>query len=504
MSLFGRFAELARVRPNRTAVGNETDARTFGELLEDARRVGDLVGSGRHRAVVMIALPSGPQFTATQLGCLATGAIVAPVPVKLTPHEAEAYLGLVQPDLVVVPSIATAAPLLEALREPTTVLALEPGEVGALHRLLVWRDVTGAKLQPLATRDHGLPVATRQIQFTSGSTGAPKGILISEPNLIAALEASTRHLQWFCDRDVFCPVPQFHAMGNAVVLEHLSHGSPVHLANRFLPGENLARMQKFACAGLLASPNYYKLMLKLRVLRPDAVPQLESMTLGTASVDQALVDEIRAAFPSTRLHIRYGLSEAVGPLTRLDLEAGQRLAAPGLIGPPVDGVEFDTLPGSGAEPAELRVRHGTCAIGQLLARGEWQPLVDARGFLSTGDLACLDDHGRLHLRGRLSAFIKYNGYRVNAFEIEAVLRAIDGVQEAVVVGAPNELTGERIVACLEPSPGKSVPARDALFVACQRELSGYKIPQEFRALDALPRTPAGKPDRKAVRVLVGG
>jgi acyl-CoA synthetase (AMP-forming)/AMP-acid ligase II len=73
-----------------------------------------------------------------------------------------------------------------------------------------------------------------------------------------------------------------------------------------------------------------------------------------------------------------------------------------------------------------------------------------------------------------------------------------------VVGAPNELTGERIVACLEPSPGKSVPARDALFVACQRELSGYKIPQEFRALDALPRTPAGKPDRKAVRVLVGG
>lgn len=487
--MFARIAEQARRRPDRVAVSSEAGARTFAELIDDAERFAALFASGAHQATVMIALPSGAAFTAAQIGGLAAGAIVAPVPDKLTPHEAQSYVRLLQPDVVVVPSAAQAAPLLTALGGATTVVALDDD----------------ARPRRLRTRGHTLPPQTRHIQFTSGSTGAPKGILLGNDNLLADLDASRDHLVRFDGRDVFCPIPQFHAMGNAVVLEHLGHGSPVHMANRFLPGEDLARMVEFACMGLLASPNYYKLMLKLRVLRREAVPQLVSMTLGTASVDQALIDELRGAFPDVRLHIRYGLSEAVGPLTRLDLEPGERLLATGLIGPTVAGVEIaDGLcaPGEG-EARELRVRHGTTALGQLTDREQWAPLVAADGYLATGDLAHLDARRHLHLRGRLSAFIKYNGYRVNAFEIETVLRAIDGVQEAVAIGVPDDLTGERIVVCLEASPGRTLPPTAALLEVCRAQLSTYKVPQEFRAMEALPRTPAGKPDRAGLRAQCG-
>jgi len=137
-------------------------------------------------------------------------------------------------------------------------------------------------------------------------------------------------------------------------------------------------------------------------------------------------------------------------------------------------------------------------VGQLLEQGHWEPLVGDEGYLSTGDLGILDQQGRIHLRGRLSSFIKSDGYRVNPFEVERVLHQVDGVHEAVAIGVPDAMSGERIVACLELRPGGKAPQPAELTAFCGEKLSKHKVPRKFEIVAALPRTRSGKPDRKKI------
>jgi acyl-CoA synthetase (AMP-forming)/AMP-acid ligase II len=500
--MLSRLREVARERPDQTAIGDEESALTFAELVARAEAIARWLPE---RAVVMLALPGGAAYTAAQYGAFGARAVAAPIPDKSTAREARGFLEVVRPDVVLVASLRAQAPLLEALDAPAVVVAGD-GDValGALpggHRVVRLADVlAGTAARPHAGAGGGLPQEARMVQFTSGSTSTPKGVVLSERNLLANLAQNEAHLRRFAGRSVFCPVPQFHAMGGAVVMEHLGFGSAVHLANRFVPGDDLARLQRHACAGLLASPNYCKLALRMGVLDGKRLPALESFTLGTAAIDQALVSELRERFPKATVHCRYGLSEAVGAMTRLELAPGDPLSDPRLVGPLVSGLAFAPSLVRGAdEPGEIRVRGGSVAIGRLVARGRFEPLCDADGFLSTGDLGCLDDQGMLHLRGRISTFLKSGGYRVNPFEIEALLREIPGVQEAVVVGVPDPLLGERLVACLEPSPGHTPPSQEALLAACHGQLALYKVPSRFVVMARLPRTQAGKPDRARVR-----
>jgi acyl-CoA synthetase (AMP-forming)/AMP-acid ligase II len=138
------------------------------------------------------------------------------------------------------------------------------------------------------------------------------------------------------------------------------------------------------------------------------------------------------------------------------------------------------------------------APGQLTERGAWQPLADAAGLLATGDMGFADARGHLYVRGRKSAFLKVNGYRINPYELEEALRTLPGVQEAVVVGPPHPVSGQRIVACLEQGPGPRISEPPALLASCRELLAPYKHPHIFLVFDALPRTPAGKPDRTRI------
>ncbi len=500
--MFERYEQAAQMRPGELAISNEQQAATFGTLLAQAQAVREWLPA---RAVVFLALPGGPHFTAIELGAFGAAAIVAPIPDKSTVREARSCFELTAADLVVVASVQAQQHVIAALAEPTTILSCtndDPGVTGP-HRVIHLQDVLAGRSARIQANAAGsaLPRSTRMIQFTSGSTATPKGILLTEQNLLANLDAHQEHLRRFAGEPVFCPVPQFHAMGGAVVLEHLAYGSAVHLANRFVPADDQARLLRQHCSGVLASPNWFKNALQLGVLDPVKLPDLRSFTLGTATADQALVGELRLRFPAATIHLRYGLAEAVGALAQLDLGPGETLLDPGCVGTLMPGATLApgmTAPGRG-EPSEIRVRAATCGIARLVGRGVSEPMCGMDGYLATGDVGHVDPKGRLHLRGRLSAFLKCNGHRVNPFEIEALLREIDGVQEAIVVGVPDPVAGQRIVAWLEPAPGRRVPDAQAMQRACEAHLSPHKIPHRFVAVAALPRTPAGKPDRARIQ-----
>ncbi|MCC6672411.1 MAG: AMP-binding protein [Planctomycetes bacterium] len=501
--MFARLLETTHGRETRLAVANESRAVDHATLRREAWAVQHLL-SGERPAVCMVMLPGGPEHTAAAFGTFAAGGILVPVPDKCTGHEAGALLDLLEPDLVLVHSTTAQAAALAALRRPTTIVALTNAEAGpgGGHRRILWQDLLAnpRAFDPVVAPARVLPAPTRMVQFTSGSTGRPKGILLSNANLLANLDQNREHLRRVADENVFCPVPQFHAMGGAVVFEHLLHGSGVVLSNRFVPGDDVARMQEHACVAVLASPNWFKLMLRLGALSRAHLPRLRSFTLGTAAIDTQLVRDLRTAFPAATIHLRYGLSESVGAMTRLDLGPGEVLDDPGMVGPLVPGTILRPgLPAPGhGEPGEIAVRSPANAIGQLVARDRCEPLTDDSGFLPTGDLGHVDAHGRIHLRGRITTFLKSGGHRVNPFEIEGVLREVPGVQEAVVVGVDDPVLGQRIVACVEPQPGHAAPGTEALQQACQERLSPHKIPHRFVVLPSLPRTHAGKPDRRQV------
>lgn len=496
-----RFRAQAERTPDAVAVSNETETATYAELDRWVERLRPLFRASEGVPTVLMALPGGPRFTAVQLACMAEGAVLAPVPDRATARETASYLRLIRPDIAVVASIPAAAGLLAALPADLPLLTMDGPTEGRGGPATEWADAMDGRGGPaLAAGTPELPPGTRLVQFTSGSTGTPKGILLTDDNIRAYLDNNAAFLSEFAGRAVFCPMPQFHAFGGTVVLEHLSVGAAVHLSNRFVPGNDLARMEAAVCEILQAAPTYPRLLMQLGVLDRDHLPELRMLVMGTAATDPPLVAALRERFPDLEIILRYGLTETMGPITRLRLGPEDGGFSTGRVGHPVPGVAVSgglPEPGDG-EPGEVRVSSGVVAAGQLLARDRWEPLAGPDGFFPTGDLGFRTPDGELHLRGRISAFIKSNGFRVNPFEIEELLRSHAGIAEAVAFGVPDPVSGERIVAWVEPAAGTGAPGVRDLFRLLRGNLSAHKVPQKVAVVGRIPRNAVGKVDRGAV------
>ncbi len=482
--MIGKFLEVAREHKYETAVSDEVSSLHYGELADRMQAYAEGIGRHPHPVVVSL-LPGGPELTALMLGSFATHAVFSPLPSRSSLWELRHYFELLQPDIVVHGEACDLHVLDTALPD---------------HAVRILADHTApSKISGSALSSGGrsLPRDTVFVQFTSGSTGMRKGILLSSRSFVRNLEQSRAQLAQFEGKPVFCALPQFQAMGAAVALEHLCNGSSVHMANRPKLAPALKRIVEYECEGLLGNPNWFHRLLELGMLRSDVFPGIQDFTLGTAAADPSLVRKLRRAFPEARIHIRYGTSEAVGALSLHTIGLGEELEAPGLVGKPLPGVELvEDLPLVGSkEPGEIRVRSGALGIGQLCGRYEWEALLDDDGSYATGDLGYQDEEGRIHVCGRKSLFLKRAGQRIDPGEIERLLREQKGVADAIVLGLPDQELGQEVVACVEVLKDSMTTTRDALLASCRMHLSEWKWPSRIELFDRLPRTGAGRPDR---------
>jgi fatty acid CoA ligase FadD36 len=340
------------------------------------------------------------------------------------------------------------------------------------------------------------PESTAMVIYTSGTTGLPKGVLLNRRAIAADLDALAQAWQWTADDVLVHGLPLFHVHGLVLgLLGSLRIGNRfVHTGRPTPAGYAQARSE---AGGTLyfGVPTVWS-RVAADQSAAEALRQARLLVSGSAPLPVPVFDRL-AELTGHRPIERYGASESLITIsTRAD---GERRA--GWVGLPVAGVETrllndndDPAPADGETVGKLQVRGPMMFDGYLNRPEATAEAFDADGWYRTGDVAVVDGEGMHRIVGRESVdLIKSGGYRVGAGEIETSLLGHPGVQEAAVVGLPDEDLGQRIVAFVV---GSSELKADELIDYVARELSVHKRPREVRIVDALPRNAMGKVMKK--------
>ena len=319
------------------------------------------------------------------------------------------------------------------------------------------------------------------ILYTSGTSGDPKGVVLTHANLLTNATVASRDVARFTADDVMLVTVQFaHAFGLTSVLNAcLYAGTTLVVPDRWHPQRALDLMRQHAVTVVRGVPTTYIDLLSVLENTPDA-PQLRAAFSGGAAMAPQLLTNVEETFGTT-VWEGYGLTEAAPLVACNQVEHGRR---PGTVGHAVPGVEVRI-----ADDGELLAR------GPNVMAGYWRrPSETARtvvdGWLRTGDLGSYDDAGFLVIAGRSKDVIKRGGATVYPLEVEAVLLAHPGIRAAAVVGVPDGRYGERVAAAVVSSG--EAPSRPELIHWCRERLSPYKCPDVLVFVDALPLGPTGK------------
>ena len=455
-----------QAHPGREAVAGVGGGRwTYRELWERASRV---AGGLRARGVargdrVANLLPAGTDWVAGFFGTLMAGAVVVAVNTRLAPDEV-AYV----------------------LDDSGAAAALKPGE--SLP--------DGA---PFAVSDlgHGDDAA---LFYTSGTTGLPKGAIITQGNFLSNVENVIRATP--LDRDLgpdfrtLISVPLFHVTGcNSQLLATLALGGTALV----LPALNVPQLLELTgrerISWLVSVPAIFGLAIRHPDFPATDISSVRWVGYGGAPITAELVQRIAAGFPGARLSNGYGCTET-SSLTSLlpdQFTAGHADS----VGLPVPAVDL-----------ALDVVDETSRTGELLVRGPnvikgyWnKPQDTARAFdgqwFRTGDIMRIDENGFLYILDRIKDMVNRGGENVYCVEVENALAKVPGVIESAVCGVPDSIMGEKVGAVVAGEPGLTP---QAVVEALKGRSADFKIPQYVVLHDGpLPRTPAGKirkPDLK--------
>ena len=430
---------------------------------------------------MLVQVPKSAEAVALYLGVLRCGGVYVPLNVAYTEREVAFFIGDASPRIVVRGVAGVGGP--DAGGGPQ-VIGMED----------LWREALTAPADPaIEPRDDDDLAA---ICYTSGTTGRSKGAMITHRNLTS--NALALHGIWgFEAGDVLLhALPIFHVHGLFVAL-HTAFLNASRVI--FLPSFDAAEVRRLlpGATVLMGVPTFYSRLLAEPGFGSADCADIRLFVSGSAPLTEAVWGEFEAR-TGHRILERYGMTEA-GMITSNPLD-GERVA--GTVGFPLPEVDVRVADEDGAELPAGEV--GTLEIrGPNLFPGYWglpdrtAEEMRADGFFVTGDLASLDDEGRVTLVGRGKDLIIAGGFNVYPKEVEGRLDEVTGVAESAVIGAPHADLGEGVVAVLV-AEGEPVED-DTLRSALDAGLARYKHPRRFFWVDELPRNAMGKVQKNVLR-----
>jgi fatty-acyl-CoA synthase len=343
------------------------------------------------------------------------------------------------------------------------------------------------------------------IQYTSGTTGFPKGATLSHHNILNN-GYFVAHLQHFTPQDKLCiPVPLYHCFGMVMGnLGCVTHGATmIYPAEGFEPLAVLQAIQEERCTALYGVPTMFIAELEHPEFSQFDLSSLRTGVMAGSPCPVEVMKKVISLMNMADVEICYGMTETspVSTQSRLDSPLEKRVGTVGVIHPHLEVKIVDPATGKVVpigEPGEL------CTRGYSVMLGYWENLeattqaIDVARWMHTGDLATMDEEGYIKIVGRIKDMIIRGGENVYPREIEEFLYTHPKVSDVQVIGVPDVKYGEEICAWIKPKPGEQTNA-DEIKEFCRGKIAHYKIPRYITFVDAFPMTVTGKVQKFLMR-----
>jgi long-chain acyl-CoA synthetase len=501
LSLATVLAESARRHSDKIAVVDGDVRVTYAGLWDQARAYAAGLAELAIQPGDTVALlaPNVVEFPRAYYGALALGAVVVPVHLLLTADEAAYVLRDSRADILVchTSQLAMGAEAAKQAGIPlVTVGPVPPEAAGTVRRL---EDVS-AGVEPLRSYVSRDAEDTAVVFYTSGTTGEPKGALLTHLNLVmnATVNAFDCHDVRSDDVALGC-LPLFHTFGQTVSMNTTFRiGATLVLLPRFTGDAAIELMLREDVTTFHGVPTMYIALVEAAA-RHERLPRLRLCISGGASLPVAVLERFNAAF-STTIFEGYGLSETSPTATVNQPRFGTR---PGTVGHPIWGVEVEIARPELDDRIEL-VPAGE--LGEIVIRGHnvfagylgrpeatAEALVD--GWFRTGDLGTKDDEGFITIVDRKKDLIIRGGFNVYPREVEEVIARHPAVSQVAVIGVPDEVHGEEICAVVVADG----VAGDELIDWSRERLGRHKYPRRVHFVDQLPLGPSHKVLKRELR-----
>lgn len=486
MNLAAALLQAANTAPEDTAI--VAPAREgFGSLADAAGRLAARLATQIAPGDRVVLLAGNElAFVRAYLAILTAGGVAVPVNGASPSLELARELAVVEPAMIIA-SVTYADLARRACAQCATDVALFVYDIGDPHQL------PAEPSSPVTRASDDLAV----LLFTAGTAGAPKPAMLTHGSLLANLQQMQAHpgLRLNHDDVALAVLPLFHVFGLNVVLGlSLMAGGCVSLVDHFHPSETLTRIRVDGVTVVAAVPAIFEAWVGLdaAVAPTDAFARVRLCVSGAAPLRADLVAAMHARF-AMHVHDGYGLTEASPVVTTSAISA---LPRPGSVGPPLPGVEVRLADADGhdvllGDPGEILVRGPNVFVGYWGDPEASARVLDAEGWLHTGDVGVADDDGWLALVERVKDVVIVSGFNVYPGEVENVIAQHDDVADVAVVGEPHARTGETIVAYVVAKPGRH-PDPVELLRHAGRRLARYKLPTRVEVVESLPRSFAGK------------
>ena len=488
--------------PGKTALICGTQRRTFAELRERVDRVAaHLVALGfakGDRAIVLA--PNCIDYPELICGVADAGGIVATLSPRSTAAEVAAAANDCRARVVFVHPANAATVDLARLGTVEHVITLGEDYEAWLRAADPARSPALIATVPLAETDPFTLV------YTSGTTGQPKGIVISHRSRVLTFHAMAMEYGCYGPEDLQLGIaPMAHGAGFAFIMCSVYFGGSVEILPKFDAELVVRKLATEPFTGVFMVPTHYSSIFALEpaflARHRGSARALRTIMSNAAALPQALKEKIVDYWGAGLLHETYGSTEA-GIVT--NLRPRFQLEKPRCVGPPFALNEIRLLDEAGRDV-------GTGEVGELYSRSPYlfngyfdRPQETAAvmrdGWVSAGDLARRDADGHYYIVDRRKDMVVSGGINVYPREIEEVLQTHPAVREAAVIGVPDEHWGERLRAYIVLERERSAGAAD-LEAYCRERLAGYKVPKEFRDIAELPRNVGGKILKKELRAL---